>query len=112
MYRDMANALSCIACLGDEMQAKVHGMVSAGFEAAREQFTANFEREGDYREAGASYAAFHKGKLVVDLWGGHADAARTVPWTRDTLVERIWHSLPCLARTPKANDISKAPLDS
>ena len=26
------------------------------------------------------------GKLVVDLWGGHSDKARTKPWTRDTLV--------------------------
>ena len=26
------------------------------------------------------------GKLVVDLWGGYSDEARTKPWTRDTLV--------------------------
>jgi CubicO group peptidase (beta-lactamase class C family) len=29
------------------------------------------------------------GKPVVDLWGGHADAARTKPWRRDTLVN-VW----------------------
>ena len=26
------------------------------------------------------------GKPVIDLWAGHADKARTQPWTRDTLV--------------------------
>jgi CubicO group peptidase (beta-lactamase class C family) len=26
------------------------------------------------------------GELVVDLWGGHADAAKTRPWQRDTIV--------------------------
>ncbi len=67
----------------------VEGTVSKGFEIAHEQFTENFEREGDYREVGASFVAFHKGKKVVDLWGGHADAAHTRPWTRDTL-GNVW----------------------
>ena len=35
---------------------------------------------------GASLAVWHDGAWVVDLWGGYADAARTRPWTRDTLV--------------------------
>ena len=26
---------------------------------------------------------------MVDLWGGHADGARTRPWERDTLVN-VW----------------------
>jgi len=34
------------------MSVKVSGTVSNGFEVAREQFTANFERDGDYREVG------------------------------------------------------------
>jgi CubicO group peptidase (beta-lactamase class C family) len=37
------------------------------------------------RETGASVAAYVGGRLVVDLWGGWADAARTRPWTPDTL---------------------------
>src|SRR5439155_1712245 len=32
------------------------------------------------------FAATVDGELVVDLWGGYADAARTRPWTRDTIV--------------------------
>jgi CubicO group peptidase (beta-lactamase class C family) len=37
-------------------------------------------------EVGATVAVSVGGKLVVDLWAGHADAARTRPWTRDTIV--------------------------
>ncbi len=67
----------------------IHGTVAPGFEAAREQFAANFTRSEDFRELGASFAAFHKGRCVVDLWGGYADAARTRPWQRDTLAN-VW----------------------
>lgn len=35
---------------------------------------------------GASVAVWHGGSWVVDLWGGHVDAAHTRPWERDTLV--------------------------
>src|SRR5260370_20470777 len=37
-------------------------------------------------EVGAAVAATLDGKPVIDLWAGHADAAKTKPWTRDTLV--------------------------
>ena len=40
-------------------------------------------------EVGASLAVEHKGKLVVNLWGGHQDALRTSPWQEDTLVN-VW----------------------
>src|SRR5262249_42277738 len=79
----------------------VQGTVAPGFEAAREAFAANFEREGDYREVGASFAAFHKGRLVVDLWGGFADRARTRPWTRDTLAN-VWSSTKGITATAMA----------
>lgn len=35
---------------------------------------------------GSALAVRHGGEWVVDLWGGYADAARTRPWTADTLV--------------------------
>jgi CubicO group peptidase (beta-lactamase class C family) len=38
------------------------------------------------RGTGASFAVWHGGKWVVDLWGGYADAGQTRPWHRDTLV--------------------------
>ena len=31
-------------------------------------------------------AVYCEGKLVVDLWGGYADASRSRPWERDTIV--------------------------
>lgn len=37
-------------------------------------------------ELGASIAVDIEGELVVDIWGGHADRAKTVPWGEDTIV--------------------------
>jgi CubicO group peptidase (beta-lactamase class C family) len=37
-------------------------------------------------ELGAAVSVVVDGRTVVDVWGGHADLARTRPWTRDTLV--------------------------
>jgi CubicO group peptidase (beta-lactamase class C family) len=37
-------------------------------------------------EVGAALAVYLDGHAVVDLWGGYADAARTRPWRRDTIV--------------------------
>lgn len=37
-------------------------------------------------ELGASIAVDVDGELVVDIWGGHADRAKTVPWGQDTIV--------------------------
>jgi CubicO group peptidase (beta-lactamase class C family) len=70
---------------------RIEGMVAPGFEAAHAAFAENFAREGDYREVGASFAAFHRGRLVVDLRGGYSDAARTKAWTQDTLAN-VWSS--------------------
>jgi CubicO group peptidase (beta-lactamase class C family) len=49
----------------------------------RDAFAENFAQHG---EVGATVAATVDGKLVVDLWAGHADTARTRPWVRDTIV--------------------------
>lgn len=73
------------------MDSAIQGSVTPGFEAARDAFAANFAREGDYQEVGASFSAFHHGRCVVDLWGGFADRARTRPWTRDMLIN-VWSS--------------------
>lgn len=40
-------------------------------------------------DVGASVAVYFRGELVVDLWGGHIDEARTAPWQRDTIVN-VW----------------------
>ena len=45
----------------------------------------------DGEECGAAIAIDIGGELIVDIWGGHADAARTTPWTADTIVN-VWSS--------------------
>lgn len=45
----------------------------------------------DGEELGAAIAIDVEGETVVDVWGGHADAARTRPWTADTIVN-VWSS--------------------
>ncbi|MER5429758.1 serine hydrolase domain-containing protein [Streptomyces sp. NPDC002588] len=40
-------------------------------------------------DTGGSVAVFVDGEPVVDVWGGFADAERTVPWERDTIVN-VW----------------------
>jgi CubicO group peptidase (beta-lactamase class C family) len=37
-------------------------------------------------EVGAALAVCVDTQMVVDVWGGHANAARTRPWRRDTIV--------------------------
>src|SRR5256712_7170330 len=61
----------------------IHGRCDPRFAAVRDAFAANFAAG---REVGASFAATVEGELVVDLWGGWADAATTRPWERDTIV--------------------------
>ena len=66
--------------------AKIEGFVAPGWERVRDAFAANFDAG---REVGASFAVVRDGTCVVDLWGGFRDAARSAPWTRDTLVN-VW----------------------
>jgi CubicO group peptidase (beta-lactamase class C family) len=61
----------------------IDGICDARFQGVRDAFAENFARHG---EVGAAVAVTIDGKPVVDLWAGHADAARTRPWTRDTIV--------------------------
>ena len=62
--------------------ADVEGDCDPRFAAVRDAITKGF---ADGLEVGASLAIEVHGDSVVDLWGGHADAARTQPWTRDTI---------------------------
>jgi CubicO group peptidase (beta-lactamase class C family) len=59
------------------------GACDERFAPLKEAFRANFTAG---REVGASLAVIHEGRTAVDLWGGHADAARARPWASDTLV--------------------------
>ncbi len=58
------------------------GTCSARFDPLRELFAAKLESGEDL---GASLAFNIDGEMVVDLWGGWVDEARTVPWTENTI---------------------------
>ena len=66
--------------------AEIHGTCDERFSAVRSTLSASIDRGDD---VGASVAVTIDGELVVDIWGGWADEARTVPWERDTLVN-VW----------------------
>src|SRR5262245_35443210 len=61
---------------------RVEGECEARFARVREVFEKSFASG----EIGAAVAVTIAKRPVLDLWGGHRDAARTRPWTRDTLV--------------------------
>jgi len=67
----------------DDGGTDVHGLCEPRFAPVRRAF-AGILASG--AEVGAALAVHVDGQLVVDLWGGHADAARTRPWERDTIV--------------------------
>ena len=62
---------------------EIHGFCHEQFASVQRAFEANFENDGD---VGASVAVSLEGEMVVDLWGGHRDAAGTLPWQEDTIV--------------------------
>lgn len=59
------------------------GFTHDRYAATREVFEANLASGADL---GASFCATLEGETIVDLWGGYADAAKTRPWERDTIV--------------------------
>ena len=60
----------------------IKGFVHQDFKKVKQVFERNFE-EG--LELGASCALYHKGELVVDLWGGYRDKKKTLEWEKDTI---------------------------
>jgi CubicO group peptidase (beta-lactamase class C family) len=64
-------------------ETMIHGAVAPGFEEVREEFVRNFRERG---EVGAACAIYHKGRKVVDLWGGLRDERSGEPWRENTLV--------------------------
>ena len=61
---------------------KIDGTCDGRFQPVADAFQQNFATG---KEVGASLAVIYEGKTVLDLWGGHVDAARTRPWEQDTL---------------------------
>ena len=63
--------------------APLQGTVASGFEAVRKGVARNFSERG---EVGAAVSIYHRGKPLVDLWGGYRDGRSRAPWEKDTLV--------------------------
>jgi len=66
-----------------ESDAIIDGQCEPAFERVRDALA---EVLASGFEVGAALAVYVDGTAVVDLWGGFADAARTRPWQRDTIV--------------------------
>ena len=54
----------------------VQGTCDPRFESVKQTFAGNFDQGLD---VGASVAVVLEGEVVVDIWGGHADEAKTKP---------------------------------
>jgi CubicO group peptidase (beta-lactamase class C family) len=59
------------------------GSCDTRYENLRAEFDKRLANGDDF---GASLAVIERGELVVDLWGGYANAAKTVEWQENTLV--------------------------
>ena len=64
------------------MTDSIGGWTAPGFVGVRDAFAANFAAG---REVGAAFAAYHRGELVADLWGGVADPETERAWAEDTM---------------------------
>jgi CubicO group peptidase (beta-lactamase class C family) len=72
----------------------VQGFADGGFRAVRECFADIVRAQPG---TGAGFAAWCDGRLVADLWGGHADAERRRPWQAGSIVQPYSVSKPFAA---------------
>jgi CubicO group peptidase (beta-lactamase class C family) len=88
----------------------INGECDPRFSRVRDTFIQNFERHG---ELGAAAAVVVDGKCVVDIWAGHADQAKTRPWSRDTIVN-VWSTTKglCAMCAHRLADQGKLDLDA
>ena len=63
------------------MSSPVGGFVAEGFEKVSNRFAEIISQAPD---AGSSVSIWHKGRNVVNLWGGVADKESKAPWVEDT----------------------------
>jgi len=70
------------------MTSAVHGHIDPRFDKVAEALG---EEINSGAEVGAAIAVDIDGESVLDIWGGHADAAKSMPWREDTIVN-VWSS--------------------
>src|SRR5262245_44882882 len=83
------------------------GTCSARFDALRKLFAANIESGEDL---GASLALNIDGEMVVDLWGGWIDDARTVPWVENTIAN-VFSTTKCMTSLAALMLVDRGELD-
>ncbi len=83
------------------------GTSSARFDPLRELFAAKLESGEDL---GALLAVNIDGEMVVDLWGGWADEARTVPWTENTIAS-VFSTTKCMTSLAALVLVDRGELD-
>jgi CubicO group peptidase (beta-lactamase class C family) len=65
----------------------IHGLCPNRFAGVRDAFAANFtDAPEGLDELAARFSVCIGGETVLDLWAGHADTAKSRPFTDDTLV--------------------------
>ncbi|HRO34008.1 MAG TPA: serine hydrolase domain-containing protein [Brevundimonas sp.] len=65
----------------------IHGLCPDRFAGVRDAFAANFtDAPEGLDELAARFSVCIGGETVLDLWAGHADTAKSRPFTDDTLV--------------------------
>jgi CubicO group peptidase (beta-lactamase class C family) len=62
---------------------EVQGRCDSRFDKTRDTLARSLASGADL---GASFAVTVDGEMVVDIWGGHLDAAKTRPWEENTIV--------------------------
>jgi CubicO group peptidase (beta-lactamase class C family) len=78
--------LTARAAAGDAPAvAEIQGTYEQRFKGVRDALSTSLDGE----DIGASAAVFVDGEPVVDIWGGHLDAGRNIPWQSDTITN-VW----------------------
>ena len=88
-------------------EVEIHGVCPDRFAAVRAAFADNFARG---EELGARFSLVENGQLVVDIWGGHADRAKTRPFDQTTLAP-IFSTTKALAALLIARSVEAGRLD-
>ena len=71
----------------------VRGMCDPKFANVQAALEANI---ASGRDVGASIAVTINGEMVVDMWGGWVDEARSAEWQADTIVN-VWSTTKTMA---------------
>ncbi|PGH04551.1 hypothetical protein AJ80_08495 [Polytolypa hystricis UAMH7299] len=72
--------------MSSERVASVQGDCDDAFARVKKEFQAFLDSD---EELGASITVNIDGRNVLDLWGGHCDESRNVPWKKDTITN-VW----------------------